>query len=243
MTEQPAPPQRRLLASVDVDLVGQRLATLRDALTTAAQAAGRAQAPEVLVASKYFEPQAIPALVAAGATLLGENRADVLAAKQATISPGAAQWDYIGELQSRKVKDLVGHVARIHTVASPSAVRKLQALSEAGAELPALLVQVNVAGEDGKGGIGPSELPGLLEAAQGLPVRGLMTMPPLAAGPSDSRRWFAALRELADVHGLVDLSMGTSQDAIVAAEEGATVVRVGGLLTSDDAWARLFPAS
>lgn len=236
----PVPPERRRLTHVDVAVVGDRLAHLRAALTQAADAAGRPDAPEVLVASKYFEPEAIPALVEAGATLLGENRADVLAAKQATIPAAAAQWDYIGELQSRKVKDLVGHVARIHTLASESAVRRLQAIAERGEALPDLLVQVNVAGEAGKGGIAPNELSAFLDAAAGLPIRGLMTMPPLASGPDDSRRWFAALRELAAQHGLRELSMGTSQDALVAAEEGATVVRVGGLLTSDDTWRRLF---
>jgi uncharacterized pyridoxal phosphate-containing UPF0001 family protein len=237
----PVPPERRRLSEVNVEVVGARLAALRSALADAARSAGRPAAPAVLVASKYFEAEAIPALVEAGATLLGENRADVLAAKQATIPASAAQWDYIGELQSRKVKDLVGHVARIHTLASESAVRRLHALAADGAELPELLVQVNVAGEAAKGGIAPDELAGFLEAARGLPIRGLMTMPPLATGPDDSRRWFGALRDLAAEHGLPELSMGTSQDALVAAEEGATIVRVGGLLTSDDTWHRLFP--
>lgn len=237
----PIPPERRRLSTVDVAVVGARLAELREALAAAASDAGRPQGPEVLVASKYFEPEAIPALVQAGATLLGENRADVLAAKQATVPAGSVQWDYIGELQSRKVKDLAPQVSRIHTLASESAVRRLHALAESGAAVPELLVQVNVAGEAGKGGVAPTELPALLEAAAGLPVRGLMTMPPLATGPDDSRTWFGALRELAEQHRLTQLSMGTSQDALVAAAEGATVVRVGGLLTSDDAWQRLFP--
>lgn len=237
----PVPPERRRLVEVDVEVVGARLRALRDALAAAARAAGRPAPPDVLVASKYFEPEAIPALAEAGATLLGENRADVLAAKQATVPEGAAQWDYIGELQSRKVKDLVPQVSRIHTLASTSAVRRLQALAAEGVAIPELLVQVNVAGEAGKGGVAPAELPALLDAAAGLPVRGLMTMPPLATGPDDSRGWFGALRGLAEDHGLEQLSMGTSQDALVAAEEGATVVRVGGLLTSDDTWRRLFP--
>lgn len=237
----PVPPERRRLTQIDVDVVGARLTRLRAALADAATAAGRSAPPAVLVASKYFEAEAIPALVQAGATLLGENRADVLAAKQATVPAGAAHWDYIGELQSRKVKELVGHVARIHTLASESAVRRLHALAAGGAELPDLLVQVNAAGEAAKGGIAPTDLAAFLDAAAGLPIRGLMTMPPLATGPDDSRRWFGALRELATAHGLRELSMGTSQDALVAAEEGATVVRVGGLLTSDDTWRRLFP--
>lgn len=235
----PTPPARPRLSAIDPALVGDRLAHLRAALADAAPG----EPPAVLVASKYFEPPAIADLIAAGATLLGENRADVLAAKQQAAGDAAVQWDYIGELQSRKVRDLVGAVTRIHTLASESAVRKLHAAAADGEAIPDLLVQVNVAGDAGKGGIEPAELPVLLEAAADLPVRGLMTMPPLAAHPDESRAWFSALRELAHAHGLAELSMGTSQDALVAAEEGATVVRVGGLLTSADAWNALFPAA
>jgi uncharacterized pyridoxal phosphate-containing UPF0001 family protein len=243
MTPQPpTAPQRQRLDHIDPRRVGERLARLRAALAEAAGTAGRSAPPTVLVASKYFEPPAVPALVSAGATLLGENRAEVIAAKQATLDAGAARWDYIGELQSRKVKELVGAVSRIHTLASASAARKLLALQQEGASLPELLVQVNVADDHGKGGLTPSELPAFLaHEAAGLPIRGLMTMPPLAASPDDSRRWFSTLRELAERHGLTDLSMGTSQDALVAAEEGATVVRVGGLLIDDGTWTRLFP--
>ncbi|MEH3053991.1 MAG: YggS family pyridoxal phosphate-dependent enzyme [Patulibacter minatonensis] len=240
--DRPAPPQRRRVDHVDPQRIGARLTELREALAQAARVGGRAAPPEVLVASKYFEPPAISELVAAGATLLGENRAEVIAAKQAAVGTGAARWDFIGELQSRKVKDLVGAVTRIHTLASASAARRLAALEADGAQLPELLVQVNVAGDAGKGGLAPEELPAFLAGdVGGLPVRGLMTMPPLAASPDDSRRWFSTLRELAATNGLTALSMGTSQDALVAAEEGATVVRVGGLLIDDDAWARLFP--
>ncbi|MFT4035741.1 MAG: YggS family pyridoxal phosphate-dependent enzyme [Patulibacter sp.] len=238
------PPERRRLAQLDAALVGARLATLREALADAAGSAGRSVPPAVLVASKYFEPSAIPALIAAGATLLGENRADVIAGKQAAVPAGArVQWDYIGDLQSRKVRELTACVDRIHTLASRSAVRRLHALAEEGVTVPELLIQVNVAGEHGKGGVQPGELPALLDVAAGLPVRGLMTMPPLAGSPDDSRRWFACLRDLAVDHGLTELSMGTSQDALVAAQEGATIVRVGGLLHDDAAWQRLFPGA
>lgn len=233
----PTPPARVLLTEIDGSLVARRLGELRELLAAAASSAGRATAPEVLVASKYFDPVAIPALVRAGATLLGENRADALCPKQAAAPADVqVQWDYIGELQSRKAVAIAAQVARIHTVASESAVRKLRKAADDGAEFPELLIQVNVAGEVAKGGVEPSALPALLDAAAGLPVRGLMTMPPLAAEPSGSARWFAALRELAAAHGLEQLSMGTSQDAVVAAAEGATVVRIGGLLTSDAAW-------
>ncbi|MBO9534502.1 MAG: alanine racemase [Solirubrobacteraceae bacterium] len=238
----PTPPQRTRLDVIDPALVGERLARLRAALDEAARAAGRTHGPAVLVASKYFEPPAIADLVRAGATLLGENRAEVIAAKQAVAPAGVpVQWDYIGELQSRKVRDFAPLVTRIHTLASDSAVRKLRALADEGAAVPELLVQVNVAGDAGKGGLAPDELPAFLETSAGLPVRGLMTMPPLATSPDESRRWFASLRELAAAHDLADLSMGTSQDALVAAAEGATVVRVGGLLHDRAAWERLFP--
>ncbi len=236
----PTPPARQLLTSIDGAAVAARLVELRAMLADAAKAAGRSTAPEVLVASKYFDPVAIPALVEAGATLLGENRADALAPKQAAVPVGAAvQWDYIGELQSRKAAAIAEQVDRIHTLASTSAARKLAVAAGAGAALPELLIQVNVAGEGGKGGVLAEELPALLDAAAGLPVVGLMTMPPLAQDPGDSRRWFAVLRELAAQHGLQQLSMGTSQDAVAAAAEGATVVRIGGLLTSDAAWNQL----
>lgn len=238
-SETPAPPARVLLGAIDVDTVRSRLVTLRELLAAAASRAGRDGGPEVLVASKYFEPVVIPDLIAAGATLLGENRAELIAPKQEAAGAATAQWDFIGELQSRKAASLAPHVARIHTLASDSAVRKLHAYAEQGGAVPELLVQVNVAGEVNKGGVDPDALAALLEAAAGLPVRGLMTMPPLAGSPDDSRRWFAALRELAATHGLEQLSMGTSQDAVVAAEEGATVVRIGGILHDDAAWARL----
>lgn len=238
----PAPPARVLLTSIDETTVRARLAELRAMLAAAASDAGRPAPPDVLVASKYFDPAAIPALVRAGATLLGENRADQLAPKRAAAGAAAlpeVRWDYIGELQSRKARDLVGQVARIHTLASSSAARKLRAAQDDGDALPDLLIQVNVAGEAGKGGVAPAALDELLDAAAGLPVVGLMTMPPLAGTPDDSRGWFATLRELAAERGLPQLSMGTSQDAVVAAAEGATVVRIGGLLTSDDAWSAL----
>ena len=232
----PAAPKRVLLEQIDAGVVGERIAELRQRLAAATPAG--ATPPELLIASKYFAPSAIPALVQAGATLLGENRAEVIAEKRAAAGAGA-RWDYIGELQSRKAAGIADLVSRIHTLATTSAVRKLRAHADGGAALPELLVQVNVAGEAGKGGIAPGELPALLKLAAGLPVVGLMTMPPLAERAADNRRWFAALRQLADEHGLAQCSMGTSQDVLVAAQEGATVVRVGGLLTSEAAWQRL----
>lgn len=232
-----APPRRVLIEHVDLHLLSGRVAALHDALGSAAPA-GR-QPAELLVASKYYAPAVIPALVAAGITLFGENRAELLAEKQATVAGQQVHWDFIGELQSRKAAQVAAQVSRIHSLCSESAARKLLGAAEHGDGLPSMLVQVNVAEEAGKQGVTPQELPKLLEAASGLPIRGLMTMPPLAADPEQNRRWFEALRELAIRHGLPQLSMGTSQDVLVAAQEGATVVRVGGLLHDDARWAAL----
>jgi pyridoxal phosphate enzyme (YggS family) len=178
---------------------------------------------EVLAATKYVPLRDLPALAEAGIELVGENRAQDLLEKQEAHGD-LFTWDFIGQLQSRKVKDISPHVRLIHSVASESALRKLE-------EHPAkeVLIQVNVAGEEGKAGIAPEEL-GDFIARCPVPVTGLMTMPPFVERPEDNRRHFARLAELANEHGLERLSMGTSQDYQVAAEEGATIVRLGSVL-------------
>ena len=178
---------------------------------------------EVLAAIKYVEADDLPALAEAGIELVGENRAQELLAKQ-EAHRDLFTWDFIGQLQSRKVKDVAPNVRLIHSLASDSALRRLE-------EHPAeeVLVQVNVAGEEGKAGIAPEEL-GDFIARVPVPVTGLMTMPPFVERAEDSRRHFARLAELAGEHGLARLSMGTSQDYAVAAEEGATIVRLGSVL-------------
>ena len=179
---------------------------------------------EVLAATKYLPLDQIGALVEAGVTLAGENRAQDLAAKAAAHPE--LTWDFIGQLQSRKVKQVLPHVRYIHSVASDSALREL---GKHGTTHTRVLVEVNVAQEPGKAGILPGELAAFLERCP-VQVVGLMTMPPFAEEPEDSRRWFAALRELAERHGLRELSMGTTQDYAVAAQEGATIVRIGARL-------------
>ena len=178
---------------------------------------------EVLAAIKYVEADDLPALAEAGIELVGENRAQELLSKQ-EVHRNLFTWDFIGQLQSRKVKDVAPNVRLIHSLASDSALRRLE-------EHPAeeVLVQVNIAGEQGKAGIAPEEL-GDLIARVPVPVTGLMTMPPFVERAEDSRRHFARLAELAGEHGLARLSMGTSQDYAVAAEEGATIVRLGSVL-------------
>jgi PLP dependent protein len=180
---------------------------------------------QVLAAVKYVALEELPVLAQAGIELVGENRAQELAAK-AQAYPGMFTWDFIGHLQSRKVKQILPYVRFIHSVASDSALEQLGRHADPGVEV---LVEVNVAGQAGKSGISPSELPAFLQRA---PVRvvGLMTMPPLAESPEASRPHFAALRELASSHGLRELSMGTSQDYEVAVQEGATIVRLGSVL-------------
>ena len=177
---------------------------------------------QILAAVKYVHLEELGVLAEAGLTLLGENRAQDLVAK-ADAYPGVFTWDFIGHLQSRKVKQLLPYVRYIETVASDSAMEQL---GRHGAPDAEVLVEVNVAGEEGKSGIAPGELPAFLERCP-VKVVGLMTMPPLAPEPESSRRHFAALRELAGEHRLPQLSMGTSQDYVVAVEEGATIVRLG----------------
>jgi uncharacterized pyridoxal phosphate-containing UPF0001 family protein len=177
---------------------------------------------EILAATKYVPLDEMGALADAGVTLVGENRLQDLEAKQGRWG-SEFTWDFIGNLQSRKVKDLLPRVRLIHSVASDSALRQLERHAGSGTEV---LVEVNVAGEESKGGIEPSEL-GEFISRSPVAVTGLMTMPPFSEDPEASRPYFARLAELASEHGLERLSMGTSQDWEVALEEGATVLRLG----------------
>ena len=201
-------------------------ARVREQIAAAASRSGRSPDDvELLAAVKYLETPRLQELADAGVTLLGENRAQQLAEK-AQAYPGVFRWHFIGQLQSRKVRDIVPHVELIHSVASESALRRL---AQHGTPETRILIEVNVAGEASKAGIAPDELPRYLEASP-VEVAGLMTMPPFAAEPEASRPYFARLRALAEQHGLRELSMGTSQDFSVAVEEGATIVRVGSVL-------------
>jgi PLP dependent protein len=183
---------------------------------------GRGGQVEILAAVKYVALEQLGELARAGVTLVGENRAQELVAKRAAHQ-GAFTWDFIGALQSRKVAQIVPHVRYIHSVASDSALAQL---GRHGTESTRILIEVNVSGEPGKAGIVPGELAGFIQRSP-VPVVGLMTMPPLASDPEESRPHFAALRALALRHGLEQLSMGTSQDYLVAVQEGATIIRLG----------------
>ncbi len=177
---------------------------------------------EILAATKYVPLEEMGALAEAGVRLVGENRQQELLAKHERWGD-AFEWDFIGNLQSRKVKQLLPPCRLIHSVATDSVLTQLGKHAAPDAEI---LVEVNIAGEEGKGGLAPTELGAFIERS---PVRvaGLMTMPPFSQDPEASRPHFTRLRRLADEYGLARLSMGTSQDWRVAVEEGATIIRLG----------------
>jgi pyridoxal phosphate enzyme (YggS family) len=176
----------------------------------------------VVAATKYVSVEDMAELVEAGIEVVGENRLQDLEAKHARYGD-AFRWHFIGHLQSRKARDVSRICELVHSLDSESAAKRLS--------VPAL-VQVNLAGEETKSGVAPDHLEAFIQAAP-VDIRGLTTMPPLADDPEDSRPYFRCLRELAESLGLKELSMGTSQDYRVAAEEGATLVRVGSVLWRD----------
>lgn len=177
---------------------------------------------ELLVATKYVPLEEMGKLAEAGVRLVGENRAQDLAAKHERWGD-AFEWDFIGNLQSRKLKQVLPLCRLIHSVATDSVLAQLE---KHGTEATEVLIEVNLSGEQGKGGVDPAELSAFIERC---PVRasGLMTMPPFSEDPEHSRPYFARLAELAATNGLERLSMGTSQDWRVAIEEGATIIRLG----------------
>jgi uncharacterized pyridoxal phosphate-containing UPF0001 family protein len=202
-----------LIHGIDAEKVRANLGRVRDAV---------GEGVEVLVACKYVPLEEMGALAEAGVTLVGENRQQDLAAKHEQWADSFA-WDFIGNLQSRKVKQVLPLCRLVHSVATDSVLREL---GKHGGPETEVLVEVNIAGEKGKGGVDPEQVPAFIERC---PVRvsGLMTMPPFSPDPEASRPHFAHLAELAAANGLERLSMGTSQDWAVAVEEGATIIRLG----------------
>jgi pyridoxal phosphate enzyme (YggS family) len=194
---------------LSADQVRERLARVRDEV-----------GPEVtiVVATKYLSVAELAVLAEAGIDVVGENRAQDLEAKHA-VHGDTFRWHFIGHLQSRKAKLVSGICELVHSLDSESAARRL--------EVPALL-QVNLAGEVSKSGVSPEEIPAFLELYPR--IVGLSTMPPATDDPEKSRPYFQKLHALAKRHGLTQLSMGTSQDYRVAAEEGATMIRIGSVL-------------
>ena len=203
------------MATLSAERVRENLARVREELPEHVQ---------ILAAVKYVPLEQLGSLSEAGIELVGENRAQDLEAK-ATAHP-EFRWHFIGQLQSRKVKQILPHVELIHSVASDSALRQLE---KHGTPETKILVEVNIAEEPDKAGIAPDQLTDFIARCP-VAVTGLMTMPPFTEDPEASRPHFAALKRLAGEHGLTELSMGTSQDYRVAAEEGATIVRLGTIL-------------
>jgi PLP dependent protein len=177
---------------------------------------------EILVAAKYVPIEEMGALAEAGVALVGENRQQDLAAKHERWGDAFA-WDFIGNLQSRKVKQVLPLCRLVHSVATDSVLAQL---GRHGGPETEVLIEVNIAGEEDKGGVAPADLPAFIERCP-VKVGGLMTMPPFSQDPESSRPHFARLAELAAANGLRRLSMGTSQDWPVAVEEGATIIRLG----------------
>ena len=216
-----------LIRGLRAETVAGNLARVRADIDAACARAGRdPDGVEVLAAVKYVATEELGVLAQAGVTLVGENRAQALAEKvQAAQEAGwdGFTWDFIGHLQSRKVKTILPQVRLIHSVASDSVLRELEKHATDETEV---LVEVNVAGEENKSGIAPADLDAFIARCPAR-VTGLMTMPPLAASPEENRPWFALLAALAAERGLPRLSMGTTQDYVVAVEEGATIVRIG----------------
>ena len=204
-----------LITGLDAGRIRDNLARVRDELPDHVQ---------ILAAVKYVPLEELGTLAEAGIELVGENRAQDLVAK-AQAYPDF-RWHFIGQLQSRKVRLILPHVELIHSVASDSALKQL---AKHGTPDTKVLVEVNMAGEEEKAGVAPDELGAFIERCP-VTVAGLMTMPPFTQDPEASRAHFAALRIRATEHGLAELSMGTSQDYRVAAEEGATIVRLGTIL-------------
>ncbi|HVD40966.1 MAG TPA: YggS family pyridoxal phosphate enzyme [Solirubrobacterales bacterium] len=196
------------------------IATVRANLEEVRAFAG--EGVEILVATKYVPLEEMGKLAEAGVELVGENRQQDLAAKHERWGD-AFTWDFIGNLQSRKVKQVLPLCRLIHSVATDSVLAQLEKHAEPGT---GVLVEVNVSGEAGKGGVEPEAL-GDFIARCPVTVAGLMTMPPFSADPEHSRPYFARLAALAGEQGLRHLSMGTSQDWRVAVEEGATIIRLG----------------
>jgi len=224
--------------------VRERLANVRENVAAALARSGRGQGEaRILVASKYYEPEQMRALAAAGVDLIGENRAQDLAAKQETFGD-AFEWHFIGHLQRRKARNVVGRVGLIHSVDSVALVEELgKRAPEEGVEI---LVQVNVSGEESKYGVSEEEVEQVLESAAEtdgrVRARGFMTLAPTVERAEDVRYVFAKLRAIRDrLRGcwgphfeLSELSMGMSNDYTVAVEEGATLVRIGRTIIGGD---------
>ena len=231
------------------EFVRERLQTVWERVAAALRKGGRGpDEARVLAAGKYYSTEQTAALLRAGVELLGENKADDLLEKQERFGD-AFEWHFIGHLQRRKARQVVGRVALVHSVDSERLIEELagRAPEEEGVDV---LIQVNVSGEESKYGVEAGGVEQLLEAAartEGkVRARGFTTLAPLVERAEDVRYVFAKLRTVRDrLRGswnphfdLSELSMGMSNDYPVAVEEGATIVRIGRALIEEGTGAR-----
>ena len=222
--------------AISRNTIERKLSDIRERIAAAAERSGRASDAVTLVAvTKTVGVEEMRMLLDFGVTHFAENRLPDCLPKIEAIG-NAASWHFIGNLQRRKVRDAVGYFDRIDAVDRASLVDELEKRAEqAERELP-ILLEVNVSGEESKSGVSPEELPLLLDhvnAQLHLKALGLLTMAPFTDNWAVVRPVFAALRELADAHGLPVRSMGMSNDFELAIEEGATEVRIGTSLFRD----------
>ncbi|MBI5576547.1 MAG: YggS family pyridoxal phosphate-dependent enzyme [Deltaproteobacteria bacterium] len=219
------------------ETIKERVEAVLERIARAASRSGRSPESVRLVAVSKTQPvERIAEAYEAGLTVFGENYVQE-AEEKIRVFP-EAEWHFIGKLQGNKVKKAVSLFGWIQTVDSNRALSEIsRRCEEAGKTMP-VLIEVNLGGEESKGGVSPVELPFLLASAAGLPgihVRGLMAIPPLTDDPGESRPRFVRLRELRDRYASncgmegerMELSMGMSNDFEAAIEEGATMVRIG----------------
>lgn len=212
--------------NADAEVIARNLERIKREIGEICERSGRSKdAVRICVATKYVDAEGMAALREAGVEIAAENRLQDLIAKQEQFKDDF-EWHFIGAIQSRKIAEIAARVSTIHSLSSPSARDRLARLSGAP---PEILIQVNVSREESKQGVDPAELDEFIAGCP-YPVSGLMTMPPLSPDPEAARPHFRALHELAASRGLEQLSIGTSQDYLVAVEEGATLVRIGSVL-------------
>lgn len=217
--------------------LGQRLRSLRQRIEAACPAAGRRpEEVRLLLASKGVPPKILREAAREGATLLGENRVQELAAKAPQLEGLGIEWHMIGHLQSNKVRQVLEWARVIQSVDRPSLLRALRREAERRDRAIEVLMQVNTSGEATKSGVRPEDARSFAEqiaSTPGLQLRGLMTIALHGQGPEDARPCFRLLRSLRDdleaagLGPLPILSMGMSGDLEVAIEEGSTLIRVG----------------
>ena len=218
--------------------ISDNLKRVREKIAKAASKVGRnPQDIQLVAVSKTVDIKRIQQAIEVGATILGENYIQEARKKIEEIGQGV-RWDFIGHLQSNKVKYAVDLFEMIHSVDRLSLAQEINKAAEKKKEEVRILVQVNISGEEAKSGIDPGGVISLVREIASLPnlsLEGLMTMPPYFDAPEEARPYFTSLRELRDkilkesIGGisLKELSMGMSGDFEVAIEEGSTLVRVG----------------